>query len=124
MPRPRKRVKLEGEELRYPGEVRPRNEDVCIGRDPEHANGSTEEYTESIERQIARFAPEFRDCILSLPRGYVSYSIFRRKTPAILVMKNLFDVQSEETGGPKGERQARVELAGLDGVDSLPGDIH
>jgi phytoene dehydrogenase-like protein len=28
-------------------------------------NGSTEDYTESIERQIARFAPEFRDCILS-----------------------------------------------------------
>jgi phytoene dehydrogenase-like protein len=28
-------------------------------------NGSTEDYTESIERQISRFAPEFRDCILS-----------------------------------------------------------
>jgi phytoene dehydrogenase-like protein len=28
-------------------------------------NGSTEDYTESIERQIVRFAPEFRDCILS-----------------------------------------------------------
>src|ERR1700719_3754321 len=28
-------------------------------------NGSTEDYTESIERQIVRFAPEFPDCILS-----------------------------------------------------------
>jgi phytoene dehydrogenase-like protein len=28
-------------------------------------NGSSEVYTESIERQIVRFAPEFRDCILS-----------------------------------------------------------
>jgi phytoene dehydrogenase-like protein len=28
-------------------------------------NGSTEDYTESIERQIERFAPGFRDCILS-----------------------------------------------------------
>ena len=28
-------------------------------------NGSTEDYTESIERQIVRFAPDFRDCSLS-----------------------------------------------------------
>ncbi len=28
-------------------------------------NGSTKDYTEVIERQIARFAPDFRDCILS-----------------------------------------------------------
>ena len=28
-------------------------------------NGSTEDYRESIERQISRFAPEFHDCILS-----------------------------------------------------------
>src|SRR5712664_4161927 len=28
-------------------------------------NGSAEEYTESIERQITRFAPDFRDCILA-----------------------------------------------------------
>src|SRR5260370_20154716 len=28
-------------------------------------NGSTRDYTEVIERQIARFAPDFRDCILS-----------------------------------------------------------
>ena len=28
-------------------------------------NGTTEDYTESMERQIIRFAPEFRDCILS-----------------------------------------------------------
>src|SRR5260370_4441683 len=28
-------------------------------------NGSTKDYTESIENQIARFAPEFRDCILA-----------------------------------------------------------
>jgi phytoene dehydrogenase-like protein len=28
-------------------------------------NGSTEDYAESIERQIVRFAPEFHDCILS-----------------------------------------------------------
>ena len=48
---------------------------------------------------------------------------FRSKTPAILVMKNLFDTQSEETGGPEGERQAGIELSGLDGVDSLPGHI-
>jgi hypothetical protein len=46
---------------------------------------------------------------------------FRRKTTAILVMKNLFDAQSEEAGGPKRERQARIELARLDGVDGLPG---
>jgi hypothetical protein len=38
-------------------------------------------------------------------------------------MKNLFDVQSEEPGGPEGERQARIELARLDGVDGLPGDV-
>src|SRR5580704_3676013 len=29
---------------------------------------------------------------------------FRRKTTAILVMKNLFDMQSEEPGGAEGER--------------------
>jgi hypothetical protein len=45
---------------------------------------------------------------------------FRRQTTAILVMKNLFDAQSEEPGGAEGERQARIELARLDGVDSLP----
>ncbi len=28
-------------------------------------NGSPEDYTESIERQITRFAPDFRDCILA-----------------------------------------------------------
>jgi phytoene dehydrogenase-like protein len=28
-------------------------------------NGSTKDYTESIENQIARFAPDFRDCILA-----------------------------------------------------------
>jgi phytoene dehydrogenase-like protein len=28
-------------------------------------NGSAKDYTELIERQIARFAPEFRDCILA-----------------------------------------------------------
>ena len=28
-------------------------------------NGSTEDYVESIERQIVRYAPGFRDCILS-----------------------------------------------------------
>jgi len=28
-------------------------------------NGSAEDYTESIERQIIRFAPDFRDCILA-----------------------------------------------------------
>ena len=28
-------------------------------------NGSTKDYTESIERQITRFAPDFRDCILA-----------------------------------------------------------
>jgi phytoene dehydrogenase-like protein len=28
-------------------------------------NGSAEDYTESIERQITRFAPDFRDCILA-----------------------------------------------------------
>src|SRR5438046_10412047 len=42
---------------------------------------------------------------------------------ALFVMKNPFNGHSEEPGGPKGERQARVELARLDGVDSLPGHI-
>ena len=42
---------------------------------------------------------------------------------AILVMKNLFDAQSEESGGPESERQARIELARLDCVDGLPGHI-
>ncbi len=28
-------------------------------------NGSAKDYTESIERQIARFAPDFRDCVLA-----------------------------------------------------------
>src|SRR5258708_35083943 len=38
-------------------------------------------------------------------------------------MKNLFDAQSEEPSGPEGERQARIELARLDGVDGVPGHI-
>ncbi len=37
--------------------------------------------------------------------------------------ENLFDAQSEEPGGPEGARQARIELARLDGVDGLPGHI-
>src|ERR1700679_1202486 len=55
---------------------------------------------------------------------YISFLFdFRRKTTAILVMKNLFDAQSEEPSGPEGERQARIELARLDGVNGLPGHI-
>jgi len=49
--------------------------------------------------------------------------LFRRKTRAILVMKNLFYAHSEKTGCPESQRQARIELAGLDGVDGLPGHI-
>ena len=41
----------------------------------------------------------------------------------ILVMKNLFDTQAEEPGSPKGERQAWIELARLDSIDGLPGNI-
>jgi len=41
----------------------------------------------------------------------------------ILVMKNLFDAQSEGPTGPEGERQDWIELAHLDGVDGLPGHI-
>lgn len=52
---------------------------------------------------------------------------FRRKTTTIFVrrgfMKNLFDAETEEPGSPEGERQARIELACLDGVDGLPGHI-
>jgi hypothetical protein len=42
-----------------------------------------------------------------------------RKTPAILVMKDLFDAQSAERSDPEGERQAWIEFARLDGVDGL-----
>ena len=38
-------------------------------------------------------------------------------------MKNLFDSHSEEPGCPESQRQTRIELAGLDGVDGLPGHI-
>src|ERR1700722_13149960 len=48
---------------------------------------------------------------------------FRRKIIAILIMKNLFNAQSEEAGGAESQRQARIELARLDGVDGLPGHI-
>jgi hypothetical protein len=51
------------------------------------------------------------------------WSRFSRKAAAILVMRNFFDAQAEETGAPEGEQQARIELAGLDGVDRLPGYI-
>jgi hypothetical protein len=36
-------------------------------------------------------------------------------------MKNFVEAQSEEPGGPEGERQARIELTRLDGVVGLPG---
>lgn len=45
------------------------------------------------------------------------------RTLAIVVMKDLFDGQSEEPGGPEGQRQTWIEFARLDGVDGLPGDI-
>jgi hypothetical protein len=36
---------------------------------------------------------------------YISFLFdFRRKTTAILVMKNLFDAQSEEPSGPEGRK--------------------
>ncbi len=38
-------------------------------------------------------------------------------------MKDLFDTQTEETGGAEGKWKTRIELAGLDGVDRLPGYI-
>jgi hypothetical protein len=47
----------------------------------------------------------------------------RLKITAILVIKNLFDAQSEEPSGPEGERQAQIETARLDGVDGLPDHI-
>ena len=50
-----------------------------------------------------------------------TFLIFRHRTTDVLVqrrvLKNRFDGQTEEPGGPKGQGQARIELAGLDGVD-------
>jgi len=38
-------------------------------------------------------------------------------------MKNLFDAHPEEPGGPKRERQAWIELARLNGINGLAGDV-
>ena len=45
------------------------------------------------------------------------------KLSSALLARQRHDAQSEEPGGPEGERQAWVELACLDGVDGLPGHI-
>ena len=38
-------------------------------------------------------------------------------------MKNLFDAHPEESCGAKGKRQARIELARLNGINGLSGDV-
>jgi len=45
-------------------------------------NGSAKDYTESIERQIARFAPDFRDCILA--RSISSPAALERWNPNLI----------------------------------------
>src|ERR1700756_2989456 len=45
-------------------------------------NGSAEDYTESIERQITRFAPDFRDCILA--RSIFSPAALERWNPNLI----------------------------------------
>ena len=45
-------------------------------------NGSAKDYTESIERQIARFAPDFRDCILA--RSVSSPAALERWNPNLI----------------------------------------
>ena len=45
-------------------------------------NGSTKDYTESIENQIARFAPDFRDCILA--RSVSSPAALERWNPNLI----------------------------------------
>jgi phytoene dehydrogenase-like protein len=45
-------------------------------------NGSAEDYTESIERQITRFAPDFRDCILD--RSISSPAALERWNPNLI----------------------------------------
>jgi phytoene dehydrogenase-like protein len=45
-------------------------------------NGSTKDYTESIENQIARFAPDFRDCILA--RSISSPAALERWNPNLI----------------------------------------
>lgn len=45
-------------------------------------NGSTKDYTEPIERQICRFAPEFRDCILA--RSVTSPAGLERWNPNLI----------------------------------------
>jgi len=45
-------------------------------------NGSAEDYTESIERQITRFAPDFRDCILA--RSVSSPAALERWNPNLI----------------------------------------
>jgi phytoene dehydrogenase-like protein len=45
-------------------------------------NGSAEDYTESIERQITRFAPDFRDCILA--RSISSPAALERWNPNLI----------------------------------------
>lgn len=45
-------------------------------------NGSAKDYTESIERQIARFAPDFRDCILA--RSVSSPVVLERWNPNLI----------------------------------------
>jgi phytoene dehydrogenase-like protein len=45
-------------------------------------NGSAEDYTESIERQITRFAPDFRDCILA--RSVSSPAVLEKWNPNLI----------------------------------------
>jgi phytoene dehydrogenase-like protein len=45
-------------------------------------NGSAEDYTESIERQITRFAPDFRDCILA--RSISSPAVLEKWNPNLI----------------------------------------
>jgi phytoene dehydrogenase-like protein len=45
-------------------------------------NGSAQDYTESIERQITRFAPDFRDCILA--RSVSSPAALERWNPNLI----------------------------------------
>jgi phytoene dehydrogenase-like protein len=66
-------------------------------------NGSAEDYTEAIERQIRRFAPDFRDCILA--RSISSPAALERWNPNL--------IGGDFVGGTMDLRQLRTPRSNL-----------
>jgi phytoene dehydrogenase-like protein len=66
-------------------------------------NGSAKDYTESIERQIARFAPDFGDCILA--RSISSPAALERWNPNLIVA--IFWVAQWTSGSFSSDPHAR-----------------